>query len=269
LNTIVFPVVRTDLIKHALGSFWQHNDRELHRVIVIDQSRTGLDDLVNAGLAHAHLRVHRNLGFAGASNRGIRLADTRYVTVSNDDVIWFDPRWWEGVMKIFNRDEKMVAVNPSCPKLPGWSFGDKVDRYIAGADSPEKCDWDTLKKETPLRGLVHGICMWCTTFDMSRLSDIGVIGDRGHLFDERFYPGGSEDYDLNARIFRAGGLAVGTHESWLWHYWGKSKDEKGHDGMAPIAEKPAWNRMGDLWEKGFTVQGGSARKTDEVYTDSL
>lgn len=273
INTTVFPVIRSDLIIPALRSFWEFNDRDLHRVIVIDQTQHGLADLVNAKLAHIHLRIYKNLGFAGAANRGFRLADTEYVTISNDDCLWFDSRWFQGIEEIFTRVKNAIAVNPSCPKIPGWSLGKKEPEYIGDMDTPAKCledgAWERLIKETPYRGFVRGICMWATTFSMPRLREFGIIGSNGQVFDESYFPGGSEDYDLNARIFRAGGTALGTHMSWLWHWWGKTKDEKDHDGMVMVSQRPSWNRIGDHWEPGFTVQGGSARKTDKIYVESL
>lgn len=266
-NTMVFPIVRTDLIVPCLESFWRVSDRDAHRVIVIDQSRNGLPDLIGAKLAHMHIRVYRNQGFAKSANTGIRLADTEYVTVCNDDTFFFDARWWGGIVGVFERVPEALAINPSTPRMPGWGFGREGYIHIADIDSREKClapgAWELLMDKTPLRGLCRGICTWCTTFHMPRMAQSGVLGSKGHIFDERFYPGSAEDYDVNARIFRAGGVAVGTHESWVWHDWGKTKDADKE------LSRPSWNKIGELWEDGFTVQGGSARKTDEVYIDSL
>lgn len=267
-NTMVFPVVRSDLIVQCLDSFWQYSDRDTHRVIVVDQSKNGLPDLVGTGLAHLVVRSYRNLGFSKACNTGIRLSDTEYVTVCNDDTFFFDARWWSGITKVFERVQEACAINPSTPRMPGWGFGKDGYIHIADIGSREKCTndgvWELLMDKTPLRGLCRGICTWCTTFSMPRLRQFNVLGDRGQLFDEHWYPGSGEDYDLNARIFRAGGIAVGTHESWVWHDWGKSKDFSDKD-----MSRPSWNKIGDLWEPGFTPQGGSARKTTEVWIDEL
>lgn len=270
VNTIGFAAVRDDLIIPALESFHKHNDPNLHRVIVIDQTLKGLPDLVQDGLAHIHLRAYRNLGFAKAMNTIVRLTDTQYVTVSNDDVLWFDDRYWEGIIKIFARVKNAAGVNPSCPKMPGWGFGQKEPIYIAEVDSREKCDgaWDKLKEQTPLRGLVNGVAMWCTTFDIERLQVAKLLGNYRQLFDERFYPGGGEDYDLLGRCAKANVKIYGTHESWIWHDWGKSKDEKGHSGMLKVAERPSWNKTGELWPDGFEL-GRKGERVPEIYVEAL
>lgn len=269
VNTIVFPVVRTDLIIPALESFWRFNAGDLHRVVVVDQSTSGLDDLVSSNLAHVHLRVYRNLGFAKAANVGFRLADTRYVTICNDDVAWFDARWWAGIEAVFTRVKDAVGVNPSCPKITFGLTGASREKplYIGGFDSRQAClvagAFDRLVEETPLKGLVNGVAMWCTTFDRERLSS--QVG----LFDERFYPGGGEDYDLLARCAKSGLHVYGTSESWLWHDWGASKDDKNHDGMARIAGQPSWNKIDELWPAGFDAWGRCGERVPGIYVDPL
>lgn len=275
VNTMVFAVVRSDLILPALKSFWEFNSKDKHRVIVIDQTHLGLTDLVNRELAHVHLRVYKNLGFAGAMNRGIRMADTRYVTVANDDIEFFgdEDTWWPGIMETFEKVQTAVGVNPSCPLIPGWGFGQKEPIYVAGIDSREKCraegNLETLKKETPLKGFVNGCAMWMTTFDMDRLREFGLLGDRFQLFDEKFFPGSGEDYDLLGRCAKAGAKVMGTHFSFLWHDWGMSKDKKDHDGMLKVADRPSWNRMGDLWPDGFDCWGRKGDRLPGIHIEPL
>ena len=70
-----------------------------------------------------------------------------------------------------------------------------------------------LKRE----GVVDAVAMWFIIFKRECFERFG-------LFDERFYPGGAEDYDYNARVYREKGRLVGTTKSWVWHHWGMSKD---------------------------------------------
>jgi len=43
--------------------------------------------------------------------------------------------------------------------------------------------------------------------------------------------------------------------SWVWHYWGQSKDER--DGLATAlpAAREQWNKLNVLWPDGFDVWG--------------
>jgi GT2 family glycosyltransferase len=275
MNTMVFPVIRTDLIREALESFWQFSDPEEHRVIVIDQSRTGLPDFVAEQLAHMQIRVYRNLGFAKAANTGIRLADTEYVTICNDDVMFFDERWWSGLLNAFKKAPDAVGMNPSCPRLTFGITGvtRSNPRHIADIENREMCKkegvFDLLVKETPFQGFINGCAMWCICFSMPRLREAGLLGENLQLFDENFYPGAGEDYDLLGRAAKAERKIMATHLSWIWHDWGMSKDEKTHDGMAQILDRPAWNRLGDLWLGGFDAWGRCPDRIPEVHVEPL
>ena len=284
LNTTVFPVIRSDLIMTALESFWRFSDREVHRVVVIDQTVEGLPDLTMMGerkkpLAHMVLRPWRNLGFAGAANYGLLLARTPLVTLCNDDVEFFDARWWPGVLECLEK-EKNIGASPMSPRLPGWSVGKKGPQHTGVVDSRERCRGegmaealaeqgvrtvhDYLKKTTDFKGYVNGVCHWCVTFKrMQLLTEVG-------LYDERFFPGGGEDYDLQSRCAQAGGYRImGTWEAWVWHDWGQSKDFKGHDGRARISERPSWNRMGDVWDGKFDAWGRTGVRHPDVRMEPL
>ena len=93
--------------------------------------------------------------------------------------------------------------------------------------------------------VVDAFACWCTVFRADRLEEVG-------LFDERFVPGGSEDYDMMARIYYAKYRALSTSRSWVWHWWGQSKDSPhGFDVALPLARKP-WNKLST---KGFGSAG--------------
>lgn len=283
LNTVIMPIVRSDLAMDALRSFWQFSDRETHRMIVIDQTMEGLPDLtlqVGEGgpLAHMHWRVYRNLGFAKAANYGLRIADTPLVMLCNDDVLFFDRRWWAGILECLSKDGN-IGASPLSPRLPGWSIGKRKPEHTGGIDSREKCQaenvrellegagvetvHDYLKATTNFKGYINGVCHWCVTFKrVQLLSEVG-------FYDENFFPGGGEDYDLQSRCAQAGYRVMGTWEAWVWHDWGRTKDQKKHDGMKRVRERPNWNRMGDLWEGKFDAWGRTGTRKPHVHVEPL
>ena len=61
------------------------------------------------------------------------------------------------------------------------------------------------------------IAGWFVVFKRETLEKVG-------LYDERFGPGGGEDYDYVHRIYCAGGRASATMRSFLWHYWSVSRE---------------------------------------------
>jgi len=93
--------------------------------------------------------------------------------------------------------------------------------------------------------VIDGIAMWLVVFKRKEWEEVG-------MFDERFFPGGGEDYDLDFRIYDEGYRAVASSLSWVWHHWGKSKDDpRGFSTALPNARGP-WNKLST---KGFGREG--------------
>lgn len=338
VNTIIFPIIRTDSILKALRSLRLCTPPNFKAIVV---NQTQPDPEFEAALykeADLVIRTHKNYGFAQASNFGIRLAPTPYITVCNDDVEFLstDPSWWDGVLETFNRIPNAAAVNPQSPKEPGWGWGEPGYRYLVPMNYPEPtilepwADWemerreycqirDRVREERMQKGtesgelnlelqrskvrllkfaevlaplvyeraildpefsrllvlernwqLVDAFACWCTVFRAEVLKDIGLL-------DERFVPGGGEDYDWMSRCYSSGFRALSSSRSWVWHWWGRSKDVGPNVKSAlPLARNP-WNKLstkgfGDkgLWEPDVDVWGRSGIRTDpEVFQAPL
>jgi GT2 family glycosyltransferase len=270
-NTFVIPFIRNDMIKPMLDSLYQFTDPKTFRVIVIDQSPQGVYEQIKDQV-HMYIRPYRNLGFAKAMNTGIRLADTKYVSCYNDDVEFFNTDWWSGIKATFQKLEgTCFGVNPMSPKEAAWGYGHKAPegrtltedkRGVVWLHQGEPLNLEKCKTEEgykALRGKVHGfidgIAMWGVTFERELFYDIG-------LFDEKFYPGGGEDYDLNARAYDpdfGGGKyrIVATSDSWVYHKWGssgspdtsnKSKEEIEKQGIK-FDDSYRWNNWTSLWKE--------------------
>ena len=113
INTIVIPHLNNKKgLLRCLETLYKHTPLNF-RVILIDQSddKELYEEVKDK--VHLHIKAYRNLGFAKASNYGIRLADTKYVTVLNDDVEFINIRWWDGILETFTKYPEAVAVNPS------------------------------------------------------------------------------------------------------------------------------------------------------------
>lgn len=110
--------------------------------------------------------------------------------------------------------------------------------------------------------VVDGFPCWLPIFKRERLEEFGV-------FDERFFPGGGEDYDVMARGYQAGYRMLATSRAWVWHWWGQSKDEpRGLEHALPAARKP-WNKLSTkgspeegLWHPDVDVWGKGCTRTD-------
>jgi GT2 family glycosyltransferase len=269
-NTFVVPIIRNDYIKPMLESLYKFTNPDTFRVIVIDQTPIGVYNEIKE-LTHLYIRPYRNLGFAKAMNVGIKLADTEYVSCYNDDVEFINQRWWPGIKETFeNLGENCFGVNPMSPKEAAWGYGHVAPPGRVLTEDGRGVVW--IKDGKPLaleesrteegyqwyldnvRGWIDGIALWGVTFKRQLFDYIG-------LFDERFYPGGGEDYDLNARAYCQDWnkhnryRMVASSKSWVYHHWGssgspdvskQSLEEIKKQGIV-FDNKYRWNNWTSLW----------------------
>lgn len=207
-------------------------------MVVIDQSMSGICDEAKL-LIDLYIRPTYNLGFAKSMNEGIihgMYWGSDYIIASNDDVEYINKDWWQGILDTFEKYPKAMVVNPASiadrnaePRIP----------YKKEYTSEDYFKLLEMGKGT----VIDGICMWMPVFPRSTIEKIG-------LFDERFFPGGGEDYDYNARVYKAGGRALGTFSSYMVHHWGQSKDVEGAVQAALPPHQENWNDLNALWGEG-------------------
>lgn len=269
-RVFTFNPVRSDFIQKALDSLYKYNDMTNSRVIVVDQTEDGLK--LSREQVHLVLRPHRNLGFAKSHNEATIHAlhwGAKYIVNCNDDVEWINRKWWDGILETFDSDDNILAVNPECPRIPLWGYGRPHDQFIDIIDYKKEFtneDYEFLLKGDFIHleekygeflpdtfprhkeGVTDAVAMWMIIFKAESIEKIG-------LFDEKFYPGGAEDYDMDGRIYSEGYRTVGTTRSWVWHWWGKSKD-KGSEFVGkglPIEEKYNWADLNHLWPSEWNL----------------
>ena len=157
---------------------------------------------------------------------------------------------------------EILAVNPESARIPLWGYGDTEGKYVEILPYKEKFteeDYDyllkgdfkdvkekdpTLPKSFPDNyvGVCDGIAAWGPVFKRKFFEVIG-------LWDERFYPGGAEDYDMLGRVYSRKYRAVSTRSSWVWHWWGVSKDQraKAQETGMKIEHERCWQDLTYLW----------------------
>jgi len=218
INSIIIPHLnnQTGLLR-CLETLYKYTPPNF-RVILIDQSEDpALYEKVKDKV-HLHIKSYRNLGFAKAANTGIRISDTKFVTILNDDVEFLNMKWWPALESVFEKFPNAMAVNPaSMRRLNGFIYKESYtdEEYQAMVDECSR-----VGEEIRPHGIhIDGITPWCVTFYREELLKIG-------LFDESFFPGSGEDYDLQNRSYyhwKRGdiqrGRWLGTSLSVAWHWW--------------------------------------------------
>lgn len=157
----------------------------------------------------------RNLGYPAAMNQAFAAARGRFTVFANNDAAP-GPFWLEEMTAQFARRASLgglapcanpARVEPLEPpwRVPGWYDG--VDGMAAFAAA---CALRPgVKAFVPSRGFVPGFWFMAPRRVLTRVGG----------FDERFSPGGCEDFDLQARIRRAGFELGFAGRAYVHHVW--------------------------------------------------
>jgi GT2 family glycosyltransferase len=283
VNTFIIPIIRSDLIGRCLETLYAHTADNFY-VFVIDQSADGINmslrdkykNLMIIRTPRTNVHTKGNLGFAMATNLGIRLATTPYMTLCNDDVEFIHKDWWQGVMDTFDLvetqtpDRPAAIVNPASVKLPDWSVGRPAgeDHYILPyKDRFTDADWDLLVNEEhyvnqylTIRpgSVIDGVNLYCSVAHRRRFLEAGLL-------DEVYYPGGAEDYDTCCRLSTVGYRCVGTTKSWVFHHWSKSFKtiQDAEQVKKLIDDNLRFGNHNQIWGDRFDIWGIKCRRCDE------
>lgn len=150
------------------------------------------------------LRNKTNLGFAGSFNKGIRLTQTKYILIANDD-LYFPAGSIKRLISTLNEKESYGLVGPISNNKELWSYqycrqAPKIKSYKP--EEIKKLDlfssW--LQKEmTGQRMVTDNICGFCFAADTAFLKSFNG-------FTEKYQHGYYEDTDLIQRIIKEHGL---------------------------------------------------------------
>jgi GT2 family glycosyltransferase len=282
VNTFVIPVIRPDLIERCLDTLYANTLPNFY-VVVIDQTYNGLKldrdkypNLTHIRTPKTYIHTTGNLGFAKATNLGISLVTTPYFTMCNDDVEFINRRWWGGVLEAFDRvdaatpDRPCMMVNPGSMKLPDWSVGRPSGDHhyiIPYKENYTDQEYDDLVNKphyvnehlTLMPGsVIDGVTMYCSVFKTGMFHEVGYL-------NEKFYPGGGEDYDYNCRANMAGYRCVGTTMSWVWHHWSMTLSTQDQEKISRLIDADLrWNNNNELWGEGFDIWGVKGMQQKDI-----
>lgn len=288
-NTFIIPVIRPDLIERCLDTLYAHTPPNFY-VYVIDQTYDGLDverlrkkfeNLLIIRPPRTKTHKMGNLGFAQATNLGAALVRTPYFTMCNDDIEFINTRWWQGILDTFKRvdaatpDRPCITVTPSSVKLPDWSVGRPSgdDFYIMPyKENYTEDDYGWLVSEQHYinehltimpNTVIDGVTLYCSVFRTELFDKVGLL-------DERFYPGGGEDYDYNCRANLHGYRCVGTTSSWVFHHWSRSLSQTESEKIKALIDQDIrWNNNDEKWGKGFDIWGEEGKTKYDIPPNTI
>lgn len=274
--TVITPVIRPDLIERMLETLYEYTEPMFY-VFIIDQTVHGLDatrlrnkfkNLMVIRTPKSDLHYTGNLGFAQATNLGIRLVDTPYFMMCNDDIEFLHPKWFQGVLDTFEMVETAtperpaVIVNPSSTRLPDWSIGKAAGEHhdiLPHKDQITDEDWDFLINEPHYvnehltirpKSVMDGVTMYASVCHTQRFLEVGLLS-------ERYFPGSGEDYSYSCRASMMGYRSVGTTLSYVFHWWSSTfkamQDED--DVRSLMIPELNWNQTNEEFGEGFDIWG--------------
>lgn len=177
----------------------------------VDETRAYLEDLKGA---HDNVRLiinQENVGFSKANNQGMRIATGEYLLLLNNDVI-LTAGWLERLLACIDSDPFVGVVGPSTNHAVG--------QQVIYADM--EFDHSQIQKFACLNAMknpgywfeVHRIIGFCMLIKREVIERIGML-------DERFGPGGFEDYDFCLRVKQGGYRIMIAGEVFVYHIGGR------------------------------------------------
>lgn len=284
--TVICPIVRDDLVGRMLETLYEYTPPGTFYVYIIDQSVKGIDatalrnkyrNLMVIRSPKSDVHYTGNLGFSLATNLGVKLVETPYFMMVNDDVEFCHPAWLDGVWETFKQIEKAtpespaIMVNVASIRLADWSVGLPAGQDFDILPYKEKYtdeDWEFLVNEphyinehlTIQPGSVFdGVTLYASVIKTKEYREIGGT-------DNRYYVGAGEDYDLSCKARMFGYRSVNTTLSWCFHHWSssfKSLRDKEEIQNLRVPEL-VWNHNHEKWGPGFDIWGYKCPECDAI-----
>lgn len=268
--TFIIPTIYNfQGLARCVDTIWKFHEPGTFRIFVIDNSGKRLaSQTIKEERAHLIIESYRNLGFSKSLNTGIKLAETPYITIINDDVELIHKDYWPNIKEVFSRKdcEKVLGVAPSSvkgfPKSPEMDLLPYKEKY-------SQTDWDWLmsennkmakilglgEKHNP-RWLFDGTMFFCVCFKKETFQIAG-------LMDEGFWPGSGEDYDFCRRICLKGHRIVQTCNSFVFHHWQVSV-KQARPTENELKKYRKWESFDQKWnyegEKTANIYGEGGKK---------
>lgn len=220
LSLIIVAYNSADLLRATLSSVVQYTHDITYELIVIDNasSDTSVAAVAREFPAVRLIRNQRNLGFAVANNRGIRLSSGRYVGLLNPDTLLRDDAL-SALVRRLDADPQVGAVGPQLLQPDGtaqrYSYGDApspgylLRRRLARLRGRDLHDWRGTQSQRV--DWVAGTCL------IVRRAAIEAAG----LLDEQFFLY-FEDVDWGVRLNQAGWPIVFVPTTAIVHIGGGS-----------------------------------------------
>jgi len=235
-NDLTISIVnynQSNLLEQCLSSIFKETSGITFEVFVVDNAST--DDsvkMVKTKFPQVNLIVNdKNLFFAKAHNKALRLAKSRYVCILNNDTIILDNAFAK-IIKFMDENTDCGACGPqllnpdrtiqhSCDRFPSFTYG-IFEALLINAIFPNNSvkkyktynNWNhnTIKKVDFVGGA-------CIVVRKEVCDSVGLLDENFALF--------WEETDWCLRMKKSGWNIYYFPEAKIIHYWGKGMQKLG------------------------------------------
>ena len=219
-TTVVIPNWNgMSCLKACMDSLERQDDRDFETLVIDNASADESVEFLREHYPWARVEVMpENLGFAGGVNEGIRLTETPYVLLLNNDVE-VEPHFVKALTEAIEKDPKIFSVSSKMIKFrERHLLDDTGDRYtVIGWQAQRGTALPVTRKHYNKPASVFSACAGAAIYRMSVLNEIGAFDPAHFAYLEdidlgwraRIY-GYRNRYEPSAVVYHIGSASSGA-----------------------------------------------------------
>jgi GT2 family glycosyltransferase len=211
VTVIVVTINNLTLLRNCLASIYAQNYREIEIIVVDNGSEEDVQGMLAEEFPGVRMvRLDKNYGFAGGNNRGIEIAQGKYIALINNDAV-AAPQWISSLVVTAESDTRIgavasIVIDGNRPEvLDSCGVGVTLDgmsrQAMRGMPVPN------LTRPEEVLTFSGSACL----LRMDALKETG-------LFDEDFFAY-CEDTDLGLRMRWSGWKIVAAPGAYVHHFY--------------------------------------------------
>ena len=220
--TVVIPHYNgIEILRDCLQSLYKNTFTDFMTLVIDNGSTDGSQDFIKKDFPQVKLiENEKNLGYAGGCNQGIKMSETPYVLLLNNDTLMPDNFLLEMVNAI-ELDDRIAMVQPKILSIQNkdhfdYSGGAGGELDIFGYPFARGRIFDEVEKDDGQYDAIDTNCFWTSGCALLLRKS---VTDKIGLLDEDFFAH-QEEIDLNWRAQLAGYRNVVTMKTYIYHYSG-------------------------------------------------
>ena len=210
VSIIMVTFNQIKLTRHCLQSLKRYTP-EKHELIIVDNGSTdGTVEFLGKMKDTRCIFNEKNLAFARANNQGIEIAKGEYLLLMNNDLILTEC-WLKKLLAVASSSVDIGVVGPCTNTAagvqkvtPSYKSIRDLQRYAASFAMRNAGRWISVNR----------LNAFCFLIKRQVIDSAGVL-------DERFGPGGYEDYDYCLRVRQAGFRIMLAGDTYIHHVGGQ------------------------------------------------